>query len=137
MGMELTEEMMARITSNLMPDPPLRGQPEARLANRFGISICLPFATIHDGAIGDVMTVLGLNVSRTGLAILSSTDLSVGQEFVIWLPSAPDEYVSIHCQVARRDLLSRTSFLLGAIYTRMSTVGESSLHASAIATTAP
>jgi hypothetical protein len=110
-------------------------QSDARQANRAGLTTCLPFAIVRDGVIGTLTTVLARDVSQKGISFLSSTELCQGQEFIVWLMT-PNGCVAVHSQVVWREALSRTSFLVGGVYTRLGTKEEVALITASDANTA-
>jgi hypothetical protein len=128
--MELTEQMMACVVSSVSGTGEQR-QHEQRKANRVSVATCLSFAIVRDGVIGNLTTVLVQNLSRTGLSFLGSTELLVGQDFVVWLPIVEERWEAVFCKVAWRELLTRTSLVIGGYFTRMGNEEESALHARA------
>jgi len=49
---------------------------------------------------------------------------------MVWLTATGDKCVAIHCKAAWRELLGRSSFLVGGFYTRMGTDDESALRSA-------
>jgi hypothetical protein len=122
--MQLPQPLWTRIMSSVAqtPEPTQR---DARQSNRIRQSACLPLAPLRDGKIGTVTTVLARNLSPTGLSFLSSTELLAEQEFLIWLSIGENKSVAVLCRVVWRDVLSRTSSLVGAVFVRAATDAES------------
>jgi hypothetical protein len=121
--MQLNEPLWTRIASSVA-ELPERVQRDARLSNRIRKSTCVTLAPIRDGAVGVPTTVLARNLSPTGISFMSSAELAVGQEFILWLSAGETTPIVIRCRVVWRDILSRTSSIIGATFLRPATEAE-------------
>jgi hypothetical protein len=124
--MELTDQMIASIVS--YGQAAARRTPQdARKTPRFSWSACISMATVRDGAIDPLTTALAVDISRAGISLMSSLEFELGQEFVVWLPTASDACLAVYCKTAWRDQINRSSCLIGGSYTRMGTEQESAM----------
>jgi hypothetical protein len=121
--MQLTEPLWTRIALSV-GDAPETMLCEARRSTRIHKSTCVTLAPVRDGRVGNPTTVLARNLSPTGISFLSSTELVVGQEFILWLSAGEETPIAIRCQVVWRDILSRTSSIIGATFLRPATEAE-------------